>query len=111
MVGGQQADMDYNGSTNLSLKEIEWIQNNKTGALISSCSQVAAIILNVNKYQTNIITNYACNIGLAFQIADDLLDVDGNEAVVGKPIKQDTNNVTPNFVTKLGKDKAFEQST
>ena len=71
---------------------------------------VAAIILNVNKYQTNIITNYACNIGLAFQIADDLLDVDGNEAIVGKPIKQDTNNVTPNFVTKLGKDKAFEKA-
>ena len=51
MVGGQQADMDLNTKSSLGLEQIEWIQNHKTGALISSCSHVASILLNVNGKQ------------------------------------------------------------
>ena len=110
MVGGQQADMDLNKKSSLSLDEIEWIQNHKTGALISSCSHVASILLNVNDKQRDNIISYASNIGLAFQIADDLLDKDGDETVMGKPIKQDDKNETPNFVTILGRDKAIKRA-
>ena len=110
MVGGQQADMDLNKKSSLSLDEIEWIQNHKTGALISSCSHVASILLNVNDKQRDNIISYASNIGLAFQIADDLLDKDGDETVMGKPIKQDDKNETPNFVTILGRDKATKRA-
>ena len=110
MVGGQQADMDLNNKSSLSLDEIEWIQSHKTGVLISSCSHVASILLNVNDKQRDKIISYASNIGLAFQIADDLLDKDGDETVMGKPVKQDDKNETPNFVTILGRDKATKRA-
>ena len=110
MVGGQQADMDLNTKSNLGLEQIEWIQNHKTGALISSCSHVASILLNVNDTQKEKLINYASNIGLAFQIADDLLDKEGDEIVMGKPIMQDDKNETPNFVSVLGREKAAQKA-
>ena len=110
MVGGQQADMDLNNRSNLSLEQIEWIQNHKTGALISSCSHVASILLNVKNEQKEKLISYASNIGLAFQIADDLLDKEGDEALMGKPIMQDDKNETPNFVTILGREKATQKA-
>ena len=110
MVGGQQADMDFKEKNNLSLKEIEWIQNHKTGALISCCSLLASILLDANEIQKNALINYANNIGLAFQIADDLLDVDGKEEVIGKPVMQDKTNETPNFLTILGKENASKKA-
>ena len=110
MVGGQQADMDFAKHKSLDLDQIEWIQNHKTGALISCCSHVASILLNANIDQKSELINYANHIGLAFQIADDLLDLDGNEGSMGKPIGQDTKNETPNFVTILGRAKAKKRA-
>ena len=64
--------------------------------------------------QKNALINYANNLGLAFQIADDLLDVNGDENIIGKPIMQDNQNKTSNFVTILGiksaQKKAIEVS-
>ena len=110
MAGGQQADMDSSEMTILNLDEIEWIQNYKTGALISCCSQAAAIVLNAKIDQRKALINYSNNIGLAFQIADDLLDVNGDEILIGKPILQDVQNKTPNFVTILGKENAHKKA-
>ena len=110
MVGGQQADMDFNTQNNLSLEEIEWIQKHKTGALISCCSHLASVLLDASENQKNILINYANHIGLAFQIADDLLDSEGSEDVIGKPVMQDKKNETPNFVTLLGKEKAYKKA-
>ena len=110
MVGGQQADMDFTEQNYLNLEQIEWIQNHKTGALISSCSHVASILFNASDDQKSHLINYANHIGLAFQIADDLLDLDGNESSMGKPVMQDTKNKTPNFVTILGKEKATKRA-
>ena len=110
MVGGQQADMDLTEQNLLNLEQIQWIQNHKTGALISCCSHIASILLNASQDQKNHLINYANHIGLAFQIADDLLDLDGNEVSMGKPIRQDAKNETPNFVTVLGKEKAMERA-
>ena len=110
MVGGQQADMDLTEQNLINLEQIEWIQNHKTGALISCCSHIASILLNASQDQKNDLINYANHIGLAFQIADDLLDLDGNEASMGKPTRQDVKNETPNFVTVLGKEKAMEKA-
>ena len=71
---------------------------------------MASILLNASDDQKSHLINYANHIGLAFQIADDLLDLDGNEMSMGKPIRQDTKNETPNFVTILGKEKALERA-
>ena len=110
MVGGQQADMDFIGKVNLSVDEIEWIQTHKTGALISCCSHLASILLDAKEDQKNALVSYAKDIGLAFQIADDLLDLEGNKEIIGKPVMQDSKNETPNFVTVLGKDKALKKA-
>ena len=110
MVGGQQADMDFSNQATLSLSEVEWIQRHKTGALISSCCEVASILVGANEEHKKELMKYADNIGLAFQIADDLLDEDGDETVIGKPTKQDSKNKTPNFVTRLGKAKAINRA-
>jgi len=110
MVGGQQVDMDLTEDKSIDLDKIEWIQNHKTGALISCCAHVASIVLDASNYQKSKLINYANHIGLAFQIADDLLDLDGNEYSMGKPIGQDNKNETPNFVTILGKAKAKERA-
>ncbi len=110
MVGGQQADMDFTEHDSINLDQIEWIQNHKTGALISCCSHVASILLNASDNQKSNLINYANHIGLAFQIADDLLDLDGDEFYMGKPTRQDTKNETPNFVTILGKEKATQKA-
>ncbi len=110
MVGGQQADMDITEDKSIDLGQIEWIQNHKTGALISCCSHVASILLDASHDQKTNLINYANHIGLAFQIADDLLDLDGNESSMGKPIGQDTKNEIPNFVTVLGREKAAKRA-
>ena len=110
MVGGQQADMDFAKHKSIDSTQIEWIQNHKTGALISCCSHVASILLNASQDQKSNLINYANHLGLAFQIADDLLDFDGNEYSIGKPTRQDTKNETPNFVTILGKEKATQRA-
>ena len=110
MVGGQQADMDFSKHKSIDLDQIKWIQNHKTGALISCCSHVASVLLNASNDQKSKLINYANHIGLAFQIADDLLDLDGNEYSMGKPTGQDNKNQTPNFVTILGKAKAKKRA-
>ena len=110
MVGGQQADMDFSCQNSLSLSEIEWIQRHKTGALIATCCQIACILLDANEEDKKSLMDYADNIGLAFQMADDLLDINGNEKLIGKPVKQDDKNKTPNFVTILGKEEASKRA-
>jgi len=110
MVGGQQADMDFSYQNTLSLSEIEWIQRHKTGALITTCCQVACILLDASEEDKKSLMDYANNIGLAFQIADDLLDINGHEKLIGKPVKQDDKNKTPNFVTILGKEEASKRA-
>ena len=114
MAGGQQADMESSNNDSLNLEEIEWIQNHKTGALISCCVHIASIMSDATEDQKNALINYANNLGLAFQIADDLLDVNGDESIIGKPIMQDNENKISNFVTILGiksaQKKAIEVS-
>ena len=110
MAGGQQADMDSSKMVTLNLDDIEWIQNHKTGALISYCSHAAAIILDAKIDQRIALINYANYLGLAFQIADDLLDINGDENLIGKPVLQDIQNKTPNFVTMLGKGNAQKKA-
>ena len=63
-------------------------------------------ILCKTKYQSTKLSIYSKNLGLAFQIADDLLDLKGDEFKLGKPVKQDLIKNTPNFVNLLGEEKA-----
>ncbi len=107
MVGGQTVDMAATGrETDRSI--LEFIHARKTGALIRAAAVCGALIGGGDKKQIAAIAKYAVNLGLAFQIIDDVLDVVGSPHGVGKPIGSDQNNNKMTFAGKFGVDKSRE---
>lgn len=105
MIGGQVMDLSFEkNKPDLDLLRVMYIK--KTGCLISAAAETGAIIGGATDEEVTIAKNYAVNLGLAFQIIDDILDVTGDEAVLGKPIGSDDENGKTTFVTLLGLDKA-----
>jgi farnesyl diphosphate synthase len=105
MVGGQMIDMLETESPR-DLNTITRMQRLKTGALISYAVEAGAIIGGASDAEKNALHGFAHDLGLAFQIADDLLDATGDEAEVGKPLRKDADAGKANFVTLLGIDAA-----
>ena len=104
MVLGQALDIaaETAGRT-LSLEEISDLQAGKTGALIVWAAQAGARLAQAD---TAPLTAYATRLGLAFQIADDILDVEGDAATVGKAVGKDAGRGKATFVSLLGLDEA-----
>ncbi len=90
MVAGQQLDLEAEGK-NISIEHLENIHHSKTGALISVAARAGAIIAEASEKEIEIITNYAAQIGLLFQITDDLLDVTQTTEVLGKTAGKDVS--------------------
>lgn len=109
MVGGQMLDLVAERNT-LNMPEVTRLQRMKTGALIAVSCQVGAILGKASKSARNILHAYAHDIGLAFQIADDLLDVEGSEEEIGKKIGKDAAAGKATFVSLLGVKRAREQA-
>lgn len=91
MVGGQVADMNGEGRK-LSLSELEYIHVHKTGKLLTYSVIAGAILANAKPSLIEKLTTFAYHLGLAFQIQDDILDLEGNEEKIGKPVGSDTTN-------------------
>ena len=108
MVGGQQADIDFTHN-DLSEDNILWIQQKKTGSLLECCVTLSSIICNAKDNQIIKLQNFSRNLGLAFQIKDDLLDLNSNSKKLGKPVHQDQFNETPNFVNYYGEEKSIQK--
>jgi len=109
MVLGQALDIKAETSkTPLSLNEIKLIQSNKTGELIEWSAVAGAILAQED---TAPLTQYARKIGLAFQIADDILDIEGDEAETGKRVGKDAAAGKATFVTLLGLDAARKEAS
>ena len=90
MVGGQMYDLQAESSNDLlNMQEIKNIQNLKTGKLIQCAVKIGAIVGGANPKQMQCLENYASNIGLAFQVSDDLLDALGDEILMGKSVRKD----------------------
>ena len=112
MAGGQMLDLEAEGrferSTprKLSLEEITRLQRMKTGALLAACCEAGAILGKASARETESLRNYGRTIGLAFQIADDLLDAEGDTASVGKAVGKDAEKGKGTFVSLLGLDGA-----
>ncbi len=88
MVAGQQLDLEAEGK-NISIEHLEKIHHSKTGAMISVAARAGAIVAEASEKEIDIITNYAAQIGLLFQITDDLLDVTQTTEVLGKTAGKD----------------------
>jgi geranylgeranyl pyrophosphate synthase len=92
MVGGQQMDLEAEGNgKNISIEDLERIHRNKTGAMISISAKAGAIIAEANEPEINAVANYASQIGLLFQITDDLLDITQTTETLGKTAGKDVS--------------------
>ena len=111
MAGGQMMDMvaDEEG-VKYDLHSITRLQQLKTGALLAAAVEMGAILGKVAPQGRMHLRAYARDIGLAFQIADDLLDVDGDIEKAGKALRKDDEQGKQTFVTLMGVDKAREQA-
>jgi geranylgeranyl diphosphate synthase type II len=105
MVGGQMLDIEGEEKV-LTIQEVEMIHLNKTGALLSFCIEVGAILANLENEQTNYIKQYARNIGLAFQIKDDILDITSTTEQLGKTVGSDESSDKSTYPALLGLDGA-----
>ena len=92
------------------VSEITRLQRMKTGALINCSCQAGAILGKASATHKHLLNAYANDIGLAFQIIDDLLDMTGDPMVLGKAVKKDTKAGKETFVSLLGPDRAMEQA-
>lgn len=105
MVGGQVIDMLSEGKR-ISMEELRKMHMGKTGALFRVAIRSGAILGGASEAQLAALTTYADCFGLAFQITDDILDVVGDEAVIGKPVGSDERNEKSTYVTLTSLDEA-----
>ena len=109
MAGGQMMDMAASASA-LDLAAVTRLQQLKTGALFGFCLEAGAIMGRVPPEGRTRLRGYARDVGLAFQIADDLLDEHGEEAKTGKRLGKDRDQGKETFVTLLGQERARQQA-
>lgn len=102
MVGGQAIDLQSVGR-HLSLAELETMHRHKTGALIEASVRMGALTMtSVTEEKLSSLSHYARALGLAFQVQDDLLDIEGNTEVIGKPQGSDAAKAKPTYPALLG---------
>jgi geranylgeranyl pyrophosphate synthase len=109
MAGGQALDLAANGQQ-LSIQSVEDMHNRKTGALIhASVMMAAACVPDLAASVSAALDQYARDLGLAFQIQDDLLDVEGDASVLGKATGADSKRGKPTYPAVLGVEGARER--
>ena len=111
MIGGQTADImaEETPSENVTEELLLFIHENKTAALIQSSMMIGAALAGASEEQVNDIEKVGYNIGIAFQIQDDILDVTGTFEELGKPIGSDEKNDKVTCVSLMGLEKAKEE--
>lgn len=111
MIAGQMLDLQTDKSPELSSEEIiKHIEEMKTGCLIAYAVQAGAIIGNASSEEYTALTTYARKIGIAFQISDDILDVIGDSALMGKTLGKDAKQGKLTFVSLYGLDNARQKA-
>ncbi|HUK60038.1 MAG TPA: farnesyl diphosphate synthase [Stellaceae bacterium] len=110
MVGGQMIDLIAEHRPDLDMGAITRLQRLKTGALIAFACEAGAVLGKSPSEPRLALRGYAHDLGLAFQIADDLLDVQGSAGETGKPVRQDAAAGKATFVSILGVERAQAQA-
>ena len=106
MIGGQTADIE---AQNPEIRQLLYIYEHKTAALIQAAMMVGAVLAGANDDQVKIVEQAAFEIGIAFQIQDDILDVTSTTEILGKPTGSDEKNHKTTYVTLWGIEKAKEE--
>ena len=108
MIGGQALDV-LSGKSEPNENMLREIHRRKTGALIVAAIKSGAIIFNARKDKIQALAEYGINVGLAFQIADDILNVEGNRELMGKETGSDDAHDKLTYPSLLGLDLAKEK--
>ena len=110
MCGGQMLDLEATGAADaVSLSELERLHALKTGALLRAAVRMGALAGNANDAQRTALDRYADALGLAFQIRDDLLDIEGDSATLGKTVGKDVEQAKSTFPALLGIDASRQR--
>jgi farnesyl diphosphate synthase len=110
MAGGQMMDLAAE-KAKFDLPTVTRMQALKTGALIAASVEMGAILAHIPVEGRNSLRGYARDIGLAFQIVDDIMDVEGDEALMGKALNKDAAAGKETFVSLMGLDRAKQQAS
>ena len=106
MLGGQVMDVENESRDDVALDRLEATHQKKTGALIRAACELGCIAAGASKELRKAAVGYGKCLGLAFQVCDDILDVTGNELLLGKPVGSDEEEEKATYVTLLGLDGA-----
>ena len=107
MIGGQVVDIESEGR-GITLDELRYLHLGKTGAIIRSACTIGILMGGGNDEEIKAADEFAKNLGIAFQIQDDILDVEGTEEELGKPIGSDKEENKNTYVSLLGLEKSKE---
>lgn len=108
MIGGQTVDVELSGRS-IPEDKLDFIYRLKTGALLEASMTIGAILAGAEEEDVKKTERIASDVGLAFQIQDDILDVVGDEEAIGKPIHSDEKNSKTTYVTLYGLKQAREK--
>lgn len=109
MIGGQVVDVESENKL-IDIDKLEFIHQNKTAKMIVASMRAGAILAGCDKTILEKITRYSMNIGLAFQIVDDILDIEGDANILGKPIGSDIENNKSTYPSLIGLDKSKKEA-
>jgi len=109
MVGGQVVDI-LSEQVTPTRELLHYIHHHKTGALIVASVRMGAILGGANQEQLEALTRYATQLGMAFQITDDILDVVGDEKKLGKPVGSDEKNQKATFPALYGLEQSRQMA-
>lgn len=108
MIGGQTADIEAEKQNTLTTEQLLFIHEHKTAALIQASMMVGAVLAGATEKEVAAVEKCAYNIGIAFQIQDDILDVIGDSSELGKLVGSDAQNHKQTYVTLNGLEKSSE---
>jgi len=107
MIGGQVIDLQSEGEK-IGMEVLDYIHSAKTGALLTTCLRVGGLLANASSAEMLNLTHYGRSMGLAFQIVDDILDVEGDEKLTGKSTGKDSARDKATFPSIVGMKRSKE---
>jgi len=110
MIGGQVIDLESENKK-VDLKTLEKLNALKTSKLLEAAAMLGCIVSGAEDNKVLKAKEYGYNLGIAFQIVDDILDINGDSALLGKPIGSDSENNKSTFVSLLGMERAAEMAS
>ncbi|NEO28145.1 MAG: polyprenyl synthetase family protein [Kamptonema sp. SIO4C4] len=110
VVGGQVVDVESEGKTNITVETLHYIHTHKTGALLEACVVCGAILAGATEQDLQRLAKYAQNIGLAFQIVDDILDITATQEELGKTAGKDLQAQKATYPSLWGLDKSKQEA-